>query len=488
MYDGEWFGSGETFTAVNPTTNQPIARVRGGNLQDWARVLKSTKAAEAQWQAVPAPKRGEIVRQVGHALRQKLDPLGRLVSLEVGKSLPEGIGEVQEFVDICDFACGLSRGMEGKILPSERPGHVLHERWHPLGTVGIISAFNFPNAVFGWNSAIAMVTGNATIWKGAPSTPLTTIATTRIVSEVLRENNLSPAIASCIVGGADVGSALVAERHVNLVSFTGSTAVGREVAKVVAGRLGRSVLELGGNNAAIVHDDADLKLAVPSVFFGAIGTTGQRCTSTRRLLVQESVWTEVIEQLQRAYASATVGDPLKGALMGPLHTRKQVEQFEAGVARAVEAGGKVLSGGRVVSHEAGGNFVEPTLIEMSTHHEVMHEELFVPILYAMKYRTLDEAIQLNNSVPQGLSSALFTRSQANVFRWTSAAGSDCGLVNVNTSTSGAEIGGAFGGEKDTGGGREAGSDSWKQYCRRATSTINFGDEAVLAQGIKFGSD
>ena len=472
-------------TAVNPTTNRPIARVRAGSLADWRRVLAAAKGAEAQWQAVPAPKRGEIVRQVGHALREKLDPLGRLVSLEVGKSLPEGIGEVQEFVDICDFACGLSRTMEGKILPSERPGHVLLERWHPLGTVGVISAFNFPNAVFGWNSAIAMVTGNTTIWKGAPSTPLTTVATTRIVAQVLADNGLPPAIASCIVGGADVGAALAADPQVNLVSFTGSTKVGKQVATTVAARLGKSILELGGNNAAIVHEDADLKLAVPSVFFGAIGTTGQRCTSTRRLLAHEKVFDEVMAQLKRAYSSATVGDPLAGALMGPLHSANQVKQFLAGVERAKQAGGKVISGGNVIQHEAGGNFVEPTLIEMPCDHEVMHEELFVPILYALKYKTLDEAIAINNSVPQGLSSALFTRSQSNIFRWTSAAGSDCGLVNVNTSTSGAEIGGAFGGEKETGGGREAGSDSWKQYCRRATSTINYGDEAVLAQGIKF---
>lgn len=299
-FDGEWFGSGEVFTSVNPTTNAPIASVQGGTLADWQRVLKSTKAAEGVWQRLPAPKRGEIVRQIGNALREKLDPLGRLVSLEVGKSLPEGVGEVQEYVDICDFACGLSRSMEGKILPSERPDHVLIERWHPLGTVGVITAFNFPNAVFGWNSAIAMITGNTTIWKGAPSTPLTTVATTRIVADVLKKNNLPPAIASCIVGGSDVGDAMVKERKVNLISFTGSTHVGRAVGVAVAQRMGRSILELGGNNAAIIHDDADLDMAISSVFFGAIGTSGQRCTTTRRLLVQEKVFDTVMERLTKA--------------------------------------------------------------------------------------------------------------------------------------------------------------------------------------------
>jgi aldehyde dehydrogenase family 7 protein A1 len=400
-FDGQWFGSGEVFNSVNPTTNTHVASVQGGNLQDWQRVLKATKAAEAQWQSTPAPKRGEIVRQIGNALREKLDPLGRLVSLEVGKSLPEGIGEVQEYVDVCDFACGLSRTMEGKVLPSERPDHVLLERWHPLGTVGVITAFNFPNAVFGWNSAIAMITGNTTIWKGAPSTPLTTIATTRIVAEVLERNKFSPAIASCIVGGADVGDAMTKDPRVSLVSFTGSTHVGRAVGVAVAQRMGKSILELGGNNAAIIHKDADLDLAISSVFFGAIGTSGQRCTTTRRLLVQEDVFDTVMERLTKAYKKVTVGDPLAGALMGPLHRDVQVQQYLNGVQKAISQGGKLHFGGNAVKHDLGGFFVEPALIAMPTHAPVMSEELFVPILYAVRYKTLDEAIVLNNCVPQG---------------------------------------------------------------------------------------
>ncbi|KAH9321688.1 hypothetical protein KI387_016327, partial [Taxus chinensis] len=415
----------------------------------------------------PAPKRGEIVRQIGEVLRSKLDLLGRLVSLEMGKILPEGIGEVQEIIDMCDYAVGLSRQLNGSIIPSERPNHMMMEVWNPLGIVGVITAFNFPAAVLGWNACIALVCGNCVIWKGAPTTPLITVAMTKLIAEVFKRNGFPSAIFTCICGGAEIGQAIAEDTRIPLVSFTGSTKVGQIVQRTVNARFGKCLLELSGNNAIIVMDDADLALAVSSVLFAAVGTAGQRCTTCRRLLLHENIYQQVIEKLVDAYKQVKVGDPMdKDTLLGPLHTQISKLNFERGIQVIKSQGGNILTGGSVIEHE--GNYVQPTIVEISQDAPVVKEELFAPVLYVLKFQTLEEAIELNNSVSQGLSSSIFTRSPEAIFKWIGPCGSDCGIVNVNIPTNGAEIGGAFGGEKATGGGREAGSDSWKQYMRRAT--------------------
>jgi len=404
----------------------------------------------------------------------------------MGKILSEGKGEVQEAVDICDYAVGLSRTLAGQVLPSERPGHFMMEKWNPLkGHVGIITAFNFPCAVFFWNAAISMVAGNTQIWKGSDSCSLTTMACTRIIADVLREEKLPGGIATTIMGsGATIGEAMINDPRVELVSFTGSTKVGRRVSTVLSERFGKRILELGGNNAMIVMDDCDTNMALRATLFAAVGTAGQRCTTLRRLYVQNGVYDSFVPKLVKAYQSVKVGNPLEdGVLCGPLHTKTAVEQFKMGVKRAQAQGGKVLVGGKVLDRP--GNFVEPTIIAIDANAACVQEELFVPILYVSRVANLDEAIAMNNSVPQGLASSLFTKNQAAIFKWTGALGSDCGIVNVNIGPSGAEIGGAFGGEKDTGGGRESGSDSWKQYMRRSTCTINYSNNLPLAQGVKF---
>lgn len=434
----------------------------------------------------PAPKRGEIVRQIGQALRGNLENLGKLVALEVGKIKPEGIGEVQEYVDICDYAVGLSRMIDGKVLPSERPGHTLLEQWNPVGLVGIITAFNFPVAVFGWNSSISMVCGNVNLWKGAPSTPLTSVAVTKIVSEVLAQNSVPGAVCSLVCGGADIGQAMAEDERVDLVSFTGSTQVGQKVGTTVQNRFGRKILELGGNNAIIVMDDADLNLAIPSVLFASVGTAGQRCTTTRRLTVHEDIHDDVVERLKKAYAQVRIGDPLEAdTLYGPVHSEMAVDIYKRAVDDAQKQGGNIVYGGKVL--EKPGFYVEPTIVTGLAHDaEIVQRESFVPVLYVVKCKSFEEAVGYNNEVKQGLSSSIFTKDIGKVFNWMGPLGSDCGIVNVNIPTSGAEIGGAFGGEKHTGGGRESGSDAWKAYMRRSTCTINFSKELPLAQGIKFG--
>lgn len=483
--DGLWRGNGPVVSSSNPANNKPIAEAVEASIEDYEDGLRACSEAAKIWMQIPAPKRGEIVRQIGEALRAKLQLLGRLVSLEMGKILPEGIGEVQEIIDMCDYAVGLSRQLNGSIIPSERPNHMMMEVWNPLGIVGVITAFNFPCAVLGWNACIALVCGNCVVWKGASTTPLITIAMTELVAGVLEKNNLPGAIFTAFCGGAEIGQAIAKDPRISLVSFTGSSKVGLMVQKTVNERFGKCLLELSGNNAIIVMDDSDIQLAVRSVLFAAVGTAGQRCTTCRRLLVHESIYQNVLDQLIGVYKQVKIGDPLeKGTLLGPLHTPASKENFVKGIEVIKSQGGKVLVGGSVVESE--GNFVQPTIVEISPSAHVVKEELFGPVLYVMKFQTLKEAIEINNSVPQGLSSSIFTRKPEVIFKWIGPHGSDCGIVNVNIPTNGAEIGGAFGGEKATGGGREAGSDSWKQYMRRSTCTINYGNELPLAQGINFG--
>ncbi|KAI9172899.1 hypothetical protein H9P43_007030 [Blastocladiella emersonii ATCC 22665] len=486
VYDGEWHhGSGAVREAINPATNEVIASVAEGSAADYEAVMKKVEEAKLEWREIPAPKRGEIVRQMREALAAKIEPLGKLVSLEMGKITAEGIGEVQEYVDICDYAVGLSRMMNGKVIPSERPGHFMMEQVNPLGNVGVISAFNFPVAVYGWNSALALVAGNTAVWKGAPSTNLSSIATTKIVADVLEKNGLPGAITALCTGAADVGEAMAKDKRINLLSFTGSTEVGRKVGVTVQQRFGRPLLELGGNNALIVMDDADIKLAVRATLFAAVGTAGQRCTTVRRLFLHEAIEKEFMAALTAAYAQVRIGDPLDAAtLCGPLHTKAAVAAYEQGLEQVVAQGGQILFGGKRVAG-ASGNYVEPTITRIAASAPVVQHEIFVPILHTHTFKTLEEAIAANNAVGQGLSSSLFTSSPSNIFKWTGPAGSDCGIVNVNIPTNGAEIGGAFGGEKETGGGRESGSDAWKQYVRLSTCTINYSGALPLAQGIKF---
>ncbi|XP_034189285.1 aldehyde dehydrogenase 7 family member A1 [Osmia lignaria lignaria] len=487
LYDGRWGGSGKVVESVSPATGKVIAKVRTSSVQEANNAITEARKAWSQWASLPVPTRGEIIRQIGDELRQNLKPLGQLLSLEVGKILPEGIGEIQEIVDICDFAVGLSRMLPGQIIPSERKDHVILEKWNPLGVVGVISAFNFPAAVFGWNAAIALVCGNTTIWKAALTTPLISIATTRIIANVFERNGIPGSVASLVTGGADVGDTIVTDTRVPLVSFTGSTKVGKQVALKVQDRFGKFLLELGGNNATLVDQDADLDLAVRAAMFSCLGTTGQRCTSTRRLILHSKIKEEFLGKLKIAFQSILqrIGDPLdENTLYGPMHSQQSVDNYKNAIQTAVSNGGKIEFGGKQINRP--GFYVEPTLISgLPPTAEIVQQETFAPIAYVFEVKSLEEAIAINNGVPQGLSSALFTKSLGNVFQWIGPHGSDCGLINVNIGTSGAEIGGAFGGEKATGYGRESGSDSWKYYMRRGTVTINYGKELPLAQGLKF---
>ncbi|KAG7402312.1 Aldehyde dehydrogenase 7 member B4 [Phytophthora boehmeriae] len=486
VYNGKWFGNGEVYTSVSPVNGKPIANVRAGTKEDFQKVVKAMDEAKPEWCDLPAPERGEIVRQIGEELRAKRDALGKLISLEMGKIYVEGVGEVQEAIDICDFAVGLSRTLNGSVIPSERPGHFMMERYNPLkGHVGIVTAFNFPCAVLFWNAALSLVCGNTQLWKPSESLSLTSVACTKIIADVLERNGHSGAIASLICGsGKEVGEAMLHDKRMELISFTGSTKVGRHVNEVVSSRFGKTILELGGNNAMIVDKDADLEMALRATLFSAVGTAGQRCTSLRRLFLHEDIHDEFLKRLVSAYQNVKIGDPLEdGTLCGPLHNTQAVKNYLDGIEKIKKQGGKILIGGNKIKGE--GHFVEPTIATIAHDADIVQTEIFAPILYAMKFKTLDEAIEKNNSVPQGLSSSLFTKNQSAIFKWTGALGSDCGIVNINIGPSGAEIGGAFGGEKETGGGRESGSDAWKQYMRRSTCTINYSKELPLAQGIDF---
>ncbi len=468
----------------NPADGSLIAQMRPASAEDYEAVMASATEAAAAWRRVPAPKRGEAVRLLGEELRRHKADLGTLVSLENGKILAEGLGEVQEMIDIADFAVGQSRMLYGSTMHSERPQHRMYEQWHPLGVVGIISAFNFPVAVWAWNACLGAICGNVSVWKPSPKTPLSALAVQHICNRVMETNALPPIFQMFIDGGTELATRFVEDRRVSLVSFTGSTAVGRHVGERVAARLGKSLLELGGNNAIIVDETANLDLAVPSIVFGAVGTAGQRCTTTRRVLVHSSRLDELEKRLVRAYGQVKIGDPLdSGTLMGPLIDSSAVQRYQAAIAAAREAGGEVLCGDKVLPGP--GNFVEPTIIRARNDWEIVQTETFGPILYLIPVDSLEEALEQQNASAHGLSSAIFTDRLQNAEAFLSAVGSDCGIANVNLGTSGAEIGGAFGGEKDTGGGRESGSDAWKAYMRRQTNTINWSRELPLAQGIEF---
>lgn len=438
------------------------------------------------WRSLPAPKRGAVVASMKAALEEFKEPLGALVSLEMGKILAEGIGEIQEYIDICDYAIGLSRSINGQVIPSERPGHVMLEVWNPLGTLGVISAFNFPAAVYGWNSAIGLITGNAVLWKPAHTTNLVAVAITKILEKALQQHSLPTNICSLACGGADIGEALIRSKQVDIVSFTGSTKVGRHIGTVVQERFGKLILELGGNNAIIVMNDADIEMAVRAVLFAAVGTAGQRCTTVRRLYLQQDIEAIFMEKLLAAYRQVRIGDPLEsGTLCGPLHSKKTVEGYKNAIDRIrSDPRAKLLTGGNII--QGSGNYVEPAITRVPADHAILKEEIFAPILHTVTFNTFEDAVSYNNGVSQGLASSLFTSNPNYLFRWIGPDGSDCGIVNVNIPTSGAEIGGAFGGEKETGGGRESGSDAWKQYMRRQTCTINYSRDLPLAQGIKFG--
>ena len=470
--------------SVNPTNGETIASVFESSIKDYETVVQKSKDAYEEWKKVPAPIRGQLIREMANALRDYKDPLGSLVSLEMGKIKQEGDGEVQEMIDIADFAVGQSRMLYGNTMHSERPQHRMYEQWHPIGPVGVISAFNFPVAVWSWNAFIAAICGNTTIWKPSSQTPLCGIAVQNICNEVLKVNDAPEVFSLVIGGGSTVGETMIKDKSVPLISFTGSTNMGRHVSEVVSSRFGKTILELGGNNCIIVDESADLDMAVPAIVFGAVGTAGQRCTSTRRIIVHESIYDNLLSRIISAYSQVKIGDPLEDeTLMGPLVSQNAVDDYITAIDKAKSNGGKILYGGNKKSSK--GTFVEPTIIEADNDWDVVQEETFAPILYVMKFKSLDDAIKMHNDVPQGLSSAIFTLNVKNAETFLSSVGSDCGIANVNIGTSGAEIGGAFGGEKETGGGRESGSDSWKQYMRRQTNTINWGSDLPLAQGIKF---
>ncbi|HTX24414.1 MAG TPA: aldehyde dehydrogenase family protein [Steroidobacteraceae bacterium] len=492
VHAGAWSGlhgwsrstDGPSIDVRNPATGERLAQVRAASADDYQHVLQSAAAAAAEWRHVPAPKRGEIVRLIGEELRRCKEDLGTLVTLENGKILAEGLGEVQEMIDIADFAVGQSRMLYGLTMHSERAQHRMYEQWHPLGVVGIISAFNFPVAVWSWNAFLAAVCGDVCVWKPSPKTPLSAIAVQRLCNRVLEAQRAPPIFQLFIDAGTELAARLVEDRRVALVSFTGSTAVGRRVGERVAARLGKSLLELGGNNAIIVDETANLELAVPAIVFGAVGTAGQRCTTTRRVFVHEAKRAALETRLVQAYRQVRIGDPLAPAtLMGPLIDAQAVARYEAALVAARAAGGEILHGGNVLPGP--GHFVEPTIVRARNDWSIVQAETFAPILYVMGFATLDEAIGQQNSVAHGLSSALFTDRLQHAEQFLAAAGSDCGIANINIGTSGAEIGGAFGGEKETGGGRESGSDAWKAYMRRQTTTINWSRSLPLAQGIRF---
>ena len=470
--------------SFNPTNGELLAKIKLCNESDYNKVIDTSSKASNDWRMVPAPIRGQLILEMANELRAKKDLLGSLVSLEMGKIKAEGDGEVQEMIDIADFAVGLSRQLYGLTMHSERPEHRMYEQWHPIGNVGIISAFNFPVAVWAWNAFIAAICGNISIWKPSSKTPLCAIAVQNICNDVLIRNGYK-GIFSLIIGrGSVIGEKFINDKRVPLISATGSTAMGIKVAKAVGARLGKTILELGGNNAIIVDETANMDLVVPGIVFGSVGTAGQRCTSTRRIIAHSSIYDSLVEKLISAYKQVRIGDPLDtSTLMGPLIDDKAIQDFNSALTKVKEEGGDILYGGNVI--ESKGSFVEPTIVRAENHYQIVQDETFAPILYVMKYDDLDEAIKLHNSVPQGLSSSIFTNSIINAETFLSHKGSDCGIANVNIGTSGAEIGGAFGGEKETGGGRESGSDAWKAYMRRQTNTINWSKDLPLAQGIKF---
>ncbi len=490
---GSWTGvesqnSGEYIQSHSPVDGQLIAEVSTTTMEEYHHIIDKATEAFKTWRMVPAPKRGEIVRLYGEELRKHKEALGKLVSYEMGKSLQEGYGEVQEMIDICDFAVGLSRQLYGLTMHSERPLHRMYEQWHPLGVVGIISAFNFPVAVWSWNAMIALVCGDVCIWKPSEKTPVCAIACQNILHKVLRENDVPEGVSCVINGDHTVGAYITHDGRVPLISATGSTRMGKQVASIVAARLGRSLLELGGNNAMIVTEHADLNVVMTGAVFGAVGTAGQRCTSTRRLIVHESLYDTVRDNLVKAYDQIKVGNPLdESNHMGPVIDKGAVSMYESALEKVEKEGGTILVPGGVLDggDYGSGCYVKPAIAEVKNEYQIVQHETFAPILYLMKYSTLDEAIQMQNNVPQGLSSAIMTTNMREAELFLSSKGSDCGIANVNIGTSGAEIGGAFGGEKETGGGRESGSDSWKAYMRRQTNTINYSTELPLAQGIKF---
>ncbi len=481
-----WIDNSESnyIESYNPTNGELLAKVKLCTESNYEHVINASNKAFESWRMVPAPVRGQLILEMANELRNKKDLLGSLVALEMGKIKAEGDGEVQEMIDIADFAVGLSRQLYGLTMHSERPEHRMYEQWHPIGNVGIISAFNFPVAVWAWNAFIAAICGNISIWKPSSKTPLCAIAVQNICNGVLEKNGYH-GIFNLIIGrGSVIGEKFINDSRVSLISATGSTAMGIKVAKAVGARLGKTILELGGNNAIIVDETANMDIAVPGIVFGSVGTAGQRCTSTRRIIAHSSIYNDLLDKLIGAYKQVRIGDPLdSNTLMGPLIDEKAVEDFKNALVKVQDQGGKVLYGGNYLTRE--GYFVEPTIVEAHNHFEIVQDETFAPILYVMKYDSLDEAIKLHNSVPQGLSSSIFTNSIINAETFLSHKGSDCGIANVNIGTSGAEIGGAFGGEKETGGGRESGSDAWKAYMRRQTNTINWSKELPLAQGIKF---
>jgi aldehyde dehydrogenase (NAD+) len=488
----DWFetkNEGE-LNIYSPTDGKYIASVYQASENDYEKIIKKGEEAFKVWRKTPAPKRGEVVRQLGNRLREFKRELGMLVSYEMGKSLQEGMGEVQEMIDICDFAVGQSRQLYGFTMQSERPNHRMYDQYHPLGIVATISAFNFPVAVWSWNAMIAAVCGNVNIWKPSSKVPLSAIATQNIIAEVLKENDIPEGVFSLIIGrGSTIGERMLNDKRIPLISVTGSTRVGKHAGEVIAGRFGKAILELGGNNGIILTPEAGLKTAIPAIVFGAVGTAGQRCTSTRRLIIHESIYDKIKDSLLKAYESLKIGNPLdEKNHVGPLIDKDAVNSFTKALERVKEEGGNVLYGGEVLSGEnyGSGTYVMPAIVEAENHYEIVQEETFAPILYLLKYSGgVENAIEIHNDVVQGLSSAIFTNNMREAEQFLSAWGSDCGIANVNIGTSGAEIGGAFGGEKETGGGRESGSDAWKAYMRRQTNTINYGTELPLAQGIKF---
>ncbi len=484
-----WFGKGEELSSYSPVDGKLIGKVKSSTKDDYEEVIKEAQVAFKEWRMVPAPKRGEIVRQFGDKLREKKASLGKLVSYEMGKSYQEGLGEVQEMIDICDFAVGLSRQLYGSTIHSERPLHRMYDQYHPLGVVGVISAFNFPVAVWSWNTCLAMVCGDVVVWKPSEKTPLCAVACQHILAEVLKANNISEGVSSLVMGDKTIGELIAQDSRVALVSATGSTRMGIEVNKVVAARLGKTILELGGNNAIIVTPDADLKIMLTSAVFGAVGTAGQRCTTTRRLIVHESIYDKVKESLVNAYKQIKIGNPLDTANhVGPLIDKHAVEMYSKALEKINEEGGKIIVEGGILEGNGfeSGCYVKPVIAEVENHFDIVQHETFAPILYLIKYfGDVLNAIEIQNNVAQGLSSSIMTNNLREAELFLSQQGSDCGIANVNIGTSGAEIGGAFGGEKETGGGRESGSDAWKAYMRRQTNTINYSTEVPLAQGIKF---
>lgn len=485
----QWINSkGEIIDSFSPVDGKKIGSVTAADKESYEAVIKKAEEAFKTWRLVPAPKRGEIVRQIGEALRQYKEPLGKLVSFEMGKSLQEGLGEVQEMIDICDFAVGLSRQLHGLTMHSERPGHRMYEQYHPLGIVGIISAFNFPVAVWSWNSMLAWVCGDVCVWKPSEKVPLCGIACQHIITEVFKKNNVPEGVSGLIIGGREIGEWMAADTRIPLVSATGSTRMGKAVGATVAARLGRSLLELGGNNAIIISKEADLDIAILGALFGAVGTAGQRCTTTRRLIIHEDVYDTVKNKLVSAYKQLRIGDPLdQKNHVGPLIDKAAVNMYLDSIEQCKAEGGNFIVEGGVLSGPGyeSGCYVKPCIAEAKPDYKIVQHETFAPILYLLKYKTIEESIAIQNEVPQGLSSSIMTLNMREAEQFLSHAGSDCGIANVNIGTSGAEIGGAFGGEKETGGGRESGSDAWKAYMRRQTNTINYSTSLPLAQGIKF---